>query len=258
MTWNCSVSDSVRGSVHRNAARPSSDHARHDRLLVARFAAGDAYSTELSDARALVDGCNDCAALADEIRLLMRATAALPAPRRARDFRISAEQAEALRGSLLDRLLRRLATPSLAPLRPVAGVALSLGIVLAVAGAALPGIAPEGEIGQTLSGGEPAAPALPAPGAEQVPEPDSAPAYGDHDGRSNGAAGGPDAVDPGAVERDYMQVAEEYDVTALQAADGGTMRVLLVYGGVTLALLSFGVLLLAIIARHREGDSLIR
>jgi hypothetical protein len=252
------VSDSVRGSVHRNAARPSPDHARHDRLLVARFAAGDAYPTEQSDARALVDGCNDCAALADEIRLLMDATAALPAPRRARDFRISAEQAEALRGSLLDRLLRRLATPSLAPLRPVAGVALSLGIVLAVAGAALPGIAPEGEIGHTLSGGEPAAPALPAPGAEQV-EPDSAPSYEDRRGRSNGAAGGADAVDPEAVERDYyMQVGEQYDVAALQAADGGTMRVLLVYGGITIALISFGVLLLAIIARRRAGDPLIR
>jgi hypothetical protein len=246
------VSDSVRGSVHRNAARPSPDHARHDRLLVARFAAGDAYPTELDGARALVEGCSHCAALADEIRLLMDATAALPAPRRARDFRISTEQAEALRGSLLDRLLRRLATPSLAPLRPVAGVALSLGIVLAVAGAALPGITPEGEMGHTLSG-EWAVPAMPAPGAEPVPEPDSAPAYGDNGARGNGAAGVPDSVDA----RRFAQ-GESSDMAALQAADSGTMRVLLIYGGITIALVSFGVLLLAIIARRREGDPLIR
>jgi hypothetical protein len=257
MTWNCSVTDSVRGSVHDSAPRPSPDHDRHDRLLVARFAAGDAYPTELSDARALVESCRHCTALADEIRLLMSATASLPAPRRTRDFRISAEQAEILRGNAFERVLRRLAAPSLAPLRPVAGLALSLGIVLAVAGAALPG-AIDGEIGDPLSG-EWGAPAMPAPGLQQVPEPDSAPSYGDSGDRSNGAAGGPDSVDPRAMESEgFVPMGEQYDVAVLQAADGGTMRVLLIYGGITLALLSFGVLLLAIIARRREGDPLIR
>lgn len=249
------MTDDVRGNVHDSSSRPSPNHGHHDRLLIARFAAGDAYPTELNDAHSLVEACSHCAALADEIRLLMGVTAALPAPRRDRDFRISAEQAQTMRGTLLDRLLRRLAAPSLAPLRPVAGVALSLGIVLAVAGAALPADTDSGmqSSGDYLLGRA----AMPSPAAEYF-EPDSvpAPAYGENGVRGNGAAGAPDA--PDEVDTRRLDLGESTDVAALQAAESGTMRVLLIYGGVTLALLSFGLLLLAIIARRREGDPLIR
>jgi hypothetical protein len=119
-----------------------SDHSRHDRLLVTRFAANDAYPDELDLALALVAGCSDCAQLAADVRLIAQATGELPAVRRTRDFRLTPEQAEVARGTRFERFLRRLAAPGLAPLRPAAGVALSLGVALAVVGAALPQAAP--------------------------------------------------------------------------------------------------------------------
>ncbi len=113
----------------------NSEHRRHDRLLVARFAADDSYPGEIESAKALVASCTECAALVGDIRLLSTAVAAIPTPRRPRDFRLTAEQADRLRGSWLERLMRRLAAPSSAMLRPVAGVAMSIGLVLAVVGA---------------------------------------------------------------------------------------------------------------------------
>ena len=48
---------------------PSADHAQHDRWLVVRAACHDDDLTpaEAASARALMDGCNDCAALAADI-----------------------------------------------------------------------------------------------------------------------------------------------------------------------------------------------
>jgi hypothetical protein len=120
-------------------------HDRHDRVLVARYAAGDAYQSEVDKARSLVDGCTECAALAADIRLISSRTAQLQPIRRTRDFRISAEQAEQLRGTWLDRFFRTISTPGWTVVRPLAGAALAVGIVLAGVGALpISGIAPGG------------------------------------------------------------------------------------------------------------------
>ncbi len=137
--WNYYVSNSVRDDVPSpRTTRIPSEHARHDRLLVTRYAANDAFASEVAEARALVANCPQCAALAADIQLISAATGRLPMPRRPRDFRLSAEQADTLRGSAIERFLRRLTGPGFAPLRPVAGAAMSLGLALAVVGAALP------------------------------------------------------------------------------------------------------------------------
>ena len=246
------MNDGVTGNVTSRRSSPiSRDHAHHDQLLVARHAAEDAYAGEEAQARALLETCTDCAALADDIRLLSRATAALPAPRRQRDFRISAEQADSLRGTFFERLLRRLAAPGLAALRPVAGVALSLGIVLAVAGAALPQAASPGALEtfrEQMSEDSlaPAAPAAASPQAAGAPR--------------NGAADGeePDGDEPGTetfIEPDEGEMALELAATP----DGtDTMRGLMIYGGAAFALVSLGVLLLTWFARRRMHDPLLR
>src|SRR6187549_2020 len=103
------------------------EHRKHDRLLVTRFAMDDAYPSERDEARLLVQSCPDCAALAADIRQISNATGQIPVPARTRDFTISAEKAEELRGSRLSRWLRGFAAPGWGmALRPVAGVALSI------------------------------------------------------------------------------------------------------------------------------------
>ncbi len=57
----------------------------------------------------------------------------LIAPPRPRDFRISGADAERLRGSALTRLMRRLASPRLQVLQPLAGAAMVIGLLLVVA-----------------------------------------------------------------------------------------------------------------------------
>jgi hypothetical protein len=41
--------------VERAKSRIPLEHSRHDRLLIARFAGGDSYPTEVTAARALVE-----------------------------------------------------------------------------------------------------------------------------------------------------------------------------------------------------------
>src|SRR5215213_1316363 len=119
-----------------------SEHRKHDRLLVTRFAMNDAYPSERDEARLLVESCPDCAALAADIRHISNAVGHVPVPARSRDFSISASKAEELRGSRLARWMRGFATPGWSVLRPVAGVALSVGLVMAVVGTALPATLP--------------------------------------------------------------------------------------------------------------------
>ena len=51
-------------------------------------------------------GCDECAALAADIRLISTRTTQLPAVARTRDFRITPDQAQQLRGSWIDRVMR--------------------------------------------------------------------------------------------------------------------------------------------------------
>jgi hypothetical protein len=115
------------------------DHERHDPLLVARHAAGDELPADERDqAVALLAACPDCRELAADLPVIARAVAAEPVSARPRDFRITPEQAQRLRGSWSDRLLGRFAFPDLAILRPLAGSALALGLLLVAVGTVVP------------------------------------------------------------------------------------------------------------------------
>jgi hypothetical protein len=148
---------------------PSPDHAGHDPLLVAAYAAGDATGSRLDEAAALVATCAACGALHHDLRaiaLALPATAATPPSPRPRDFRLSADQAASLRPSGWRRLLAPLAGPSFAFARP-------LGTGLATIG--LAGILVAGASGIPL-GGAASAPAATAAGGEVML---AAPASGD-------------------------------------------------------------------------------
>lgn len=116
---------------HPGSTHMPDDHAGHDRQLVVAFASGDLPAEDVANARALVARCRRCAALVDEIARISTAMRVdLVAPPRPRDFRISSADAERLRGSALTRLMRRLASPRLQVLQPLAGAAMVIGLLL--------------------------------------------------------------------------------------------------------------------------------
>ncbi|MDL2334962.1 MAG: hypothetical protein QFC55_02885 [Chloroflexota bacterium] len=118
-----------------NSRSLSAEHRRHDRLLVARFAAGDAIGAQEHEARDLVRRCSECAALAADITAISTSVAQMPAAPRSRDFRLTSDQAARMRGSRLDRWLRTISGSGWATVRPLAAVALSVGLVMSVVGA---------------------------------------------------------------------------------------------------------------------------
>lgn len=114
----------------------TSEHRRHDRLLVARFAVGDVEgAAQQREAQDLVRRCSECAALAADIKAISNSVATMPAPARTKDFRLTASDADRLRGGRFDRFLRTLTGSSWTTVRPVAAVALSVGLVMSVVGA---------------------------------------------------------------------------------------------------------------------------
>ena len=126
--------------TQRSISPLPADHARHDRALVARAAMDDLYEGDAAEARALLERCADCQALATDLRAIARATAHdLPVPRRTRDFRLSPEDAARARGSMLGRFFAGLAAPRYRVLQPLAGAAMVLGLVLVAVGTGGPG-----------------------------------------------------------------------------------------------------------------------
>jgi hypothetical protein len=111
------------------------EHDRHDRLLVARYAAGDAYPSEVDRAERQIEACSECAALASDIRLISARVAGIEPISRTRDFRISAQRAQEMRSSWFERMLRGISSPGWTVVRPLAGAALAIGMVLSVVGA---------------------------------------------------------------------------------------------------------------------------
>ena len=160
------------------------EHNKHDRVLVARFAAGDAYPTEVSDAKRLVDGCDECAALAADIKLISARTSELPAPQRSRDFRITPEQADLLRGSWFERLMRGFSAPGWAFARPLAGAALAIGLAFVVIGALPLGNLAASTVTDTNPGFSQQAAGVPTslPAASQLPLAATQPSIGDSKG----------------------------------------------------------------------------
>jgi len=269
----------------------AAEHARHDRLLVARFSAGAATPDDAAEAQRLVQQCSHCAQLADDMRILSNSIAQLPAPPRTRNFRLTEAQAEALRGTALDRFLRRLALPGLTMLRPVAGVALAMGLTVAVVGGGLPssagtaGAPRQADMAETVTAAaSDAATARPPYADEPAAAQASAGAKESDTFAAVGASGAPDERPPSqtvagapapsiaapatyvavggvATTRDSLATPPGAAGAAAPGQDdvsGDMTRVLLIYGGVTLAMLSFGVLLLAWFARRRLEDPLLR
>ena len=85
----------------------TTSHDDHDTMLVAALAAGDLAGTDRDQAIALIEGCTDCASLHDDLRAIARATSTLPPPIAMpnRDFRLSPQQAAALRPRGLGRFV---------------------------------------------------------------------------------------------------------------------------------------------------------
>lgn len=117
---------------------PSNDHARHDRLLVVRYLDldDDLVASEVSQARALLASCPDCAALATELQLITDVTNRMVLPARPRGFRLTPQQAASLRPGSVRRFLEMAADAfRFESLRPLAGAAMAIGLLLAVVGA---------------------------------------------------------------------------------------------------------------------------
>jgi hypothetical protein len=132
-------------------------HATHDPELVAAYAAGDATGSDLAAAEGLVAGCADCATLHRDLRAIMAALPRVPAPVRRRDFRLTPEQAAAIRPpSRFDRILGPLA-----------------GARFAFAGPAGAGLAALGLAGILLSGGLNVQPPSSAAGGNAAAGPES-------------------------------------------------------------------------------------
>ncbi|HVL54342.1 MAG TPA: hypothetical protein VM344_08795, partial [Vitreimonas sp.] len=114
----------------RRAPAEHPSHDDHDLLLVAAVAAGDAEAgdAEAGDAEAgdrgpaddLLAACPACAVVAKDLRAIQAATAAVPAPARGRDFRLTLADAERLRPRGWRGLLSGLARPRPERAYPVA------------------------------------------------------------------------------------------------------------------------------------------
>lgn len=228
----------------------------------------DAYPTERDEALKLVESCSECAALAADVRTVATAMPRLPVAPRTRSFTITAEQADRLRGSGLSRWLRTLAMPGWGALRPVAGVALSIGLVMAVVGAGLPGTLPAAEFKDDTTNQVAAPVDVPPPAATQEPQAPgmgapmvSEPPPGDNLGPVSAEASQDHASR--ALDNAYVDPSPEADageqIAPLRAAaPADTTRDLLVYGGLAIALLSLALLALAVTARRYFADPLLR
>ena len=126
--------------MHRPTLPPAApNHDQHDPLLVAQLVAGDALDpARAGETRAWLATCADCAQLASDLGAVRAAVASEPVPPRRRDFRLTSEQAAALKGNALTRFMRGLSFPRARAFAPAAAGLLSVGLVFVVAGFAWP------------------------------------------------------------------------------------------------------------------------
>jgi anti-sigma factor RsiW len=173
--------------------RIPTDHAAHDELRIAAYAAGDLEGAELAIATESIASCPACARLADDLALIRSATSRLPQPGRTRDFRLTEADAARLRPPGWRRFVASLAGPRFALTQPLAAGLATLGlagILLATVPAGLGGFGASMEsstVGGALqtSGDRVAAPEAPpsdgAGAAGQAPSvatPEPAPSSG--------------------------------------------------------------------------------
>jgi hypothetical protein len=164
------------------------DHVSHDLLLVAAHVAGDATPQEADRAAALLAGCPECREVAADLASIARASRTLPAPPRARDFRLSPEQAARIRNrSILDRVAAALLAPRGVG-RALAPTLMTLGLA-ALMISALPG-----SLGQAASMG-------PRDAGDRVVTGPSAPAAFDSAGETGAPvpAGAPEVAKSSSV-----------------------------------------------------------
>jgi len=128
-------------------------HAAHDLLAIAAYAAGDATGDELRTASGLAASCAACAELHHDLRAIARAMPFLPAPARPRDFRLTADQAAALRPAGWRRLLTPFAGPRFAFAAPLGGALAALGLAGILVAGGTGGIVPM----SSSTAGQPAA-----------------------------------------------------------------------------------------------------
>lgn len=111
---------------------PNLPHTRpdHDETLIARLAVDDFANgdRDRDRATALAAECPACAELLVDLRTIAEVTAALPAPRRTRDFRLTEADAARLRPTGWRGAMARLASPDFAFTRPLAAGLATLGV----------------------------------------------------------------------------------------------------------------------------------
>ena len=103
-------------------------HHDHDLALVAALAAGDAQGRDHTRATELVTSCTECALVRDDLVALASSLHSLPAPRRTRDYRLTAEQAAALRPTGWRRFLGAFGGTGFRFATPVGTAMATLGI----------------------------------------------------------------------------------------------------------------------------------
>jgi hypothetical protein len=267
---------------------PDRAHETHDRLLVARFALGDALAgDEAAAVRALLATCSGCTDLVAEMQLVQHATATSRVPARPRDFFLTAEQADTLRPGAWQRLLARFSSPRLTVLRPLAGATLAMGIVLVGAGAVLPDVdsdapAPEANGTTMMMAGSPDPDATAAPFIVMQPAESPFAAQFDPNSRDGnpkasplagtevfaGASAQPEMVQAPEGSPDLTAVrlaspeprgdtvAQDASITAVASQDD-PLSVILLVTGIVVAAISAALLVLAWLAR-RDTDPLLR
>ena len=129
------ATDGDRQGIEMSSHSDPHDHATHDLELIAAFAAGDATGADLETATTLVAACAACASLHHDLRAIAAALPDLPVPVRRRDFRLTEDQAAALRTNRWRRLVGVLAGPRFSFAAPLGTGLATIGIaVLVVSG----------------------------------------------------------------------------------------------------------------------------
>ena len=154
------------------------DHHQHDLALVAALAAGDAQGRDHTRATQLVTDCTHCALVRDDLVALAAELRTLPAPRRTRDFRLTADQAAALKPTGWRRLLGvfgssgfRFATPLGTTMATLGIAGLLLAAVPSLPGSGTTGEGAPGDGDAATSQVQIAAPARSAAAASSAPQP---------------------------------------------------------------------------------------
>ena len=155
-------------------------HEQHDQILVVSFASGDLApdDRDRAVAQSLVDSCAECARLHEDVLAIARATRALPAAVRTRDFQISPEQAAKLQPGGWRRFVAAFAAPGSIFSKQLGVGMATLGIVGLLIGAA-PSIQLGGLGGSAAAlpaASTPAAAAGNQPGAVELRGPEASPA----------------------------------------------------------------------------------